>query len=391
MMKKREVYRFFTEILRCELTGEKLPPEIAAKINGETAEKLYTLSGKHDLTHVVCFSLLKNGVKIPADLKQKFKRAYLSQTVLSERQSYDLSVIEKALEEEKIPFVFLKGSSLKNLYPYPDLRPTRDIDVLVKKEDFDSAYKKLLKVFDGKEHLKGVYDVSFTTFSGENIELHFSLIREEGEENEIISHVWDYTLPCEGYKKEFAPEFSLVYLMYHAAGHFKAGGCGVKPLLDFYIMSEQKDYDAEKVAELAEKAGLGKFTEYISALSDVWFRGKKAEGQDAEILSYLEEYIMSGGSFGTLKNAVIIGGAIKGGENRYILRRIFLPYKDLCVLFPSLKKCPPLYPFYLVARWFKVLFSGRLKKASKEMRINGSVSKKARASAKKLYDALELK
>ena len=80
----------------------------------------------------------------------------------------------------------------------------------------------------------------------------------------------------------------------------------------------------------------------------------------------------------------------KGGKFKHLMSRIFLPYKDMSIYYPSLKKCPVLFPFYQVRRWCRILFCGGRKHAMDEIKLNQSLSEEKKEEVKKLIDELGL-
>ncbi|MBQ8684597.1 MAG: hypothetical protein IJ514_00285 [Clostridia bacterium] len=97
----------------------------------------------------------------------------------------------------------------------------------------------------------------------------------------------------------------------------------------------------------------------------------------------LEAYIVGAGVYGSLENKVVVNQVRKKGKLRYLLSRIFLPYKKMKRLYPRLEKAPILLPFYHIKRWCLFLFKKDKKRAVAELKYNNSVSdeKKARISA----------
>jgi hypothetical protein len=113
----------------------------------------------------------------------------------------------------------------------------------------------------------------------------------------------------------------------------------------------------EQAKEALEKCSLTVFAEKIIELSEKWF-GKEGRGGE---LSEFEKLVLTGGVYGTLENQASVGTVKKKGKLRYIFKRLFVPYGRLCLLYPSLKKCPILFPFYQVRRWFRLFKKDGLK------------------------------
>jgi hypothetical protein len=78
-----------------------------------------------------------------------------------------------------------------------------------------------------------------------------------------------------------------------------------------------------------------------------------------------------------------------GGSN-YILKRIFMPYKDLCTLYPKLVKLPVLYPVYTVVRWCKLLNLDVFKRVTNEAQVNSAIAEDKVDEMKDLFEKLHL-
>lgn len=118
----------------------------------------------------------------------------------------------------------------------------------------------------------------------------------------------------------------------------------------------------------------------------MWFEGK----EHSEITQEMEDYVLQGGVYGTLEQHIAMSQNKKGGKFRHLMGRIFLPYKSMVIYYPSLKKCPILFPFYQVRRWFRILFCGGRKAAMNEIKLNQSLSEEKKQAAKRLIDELGL-
>lgn len=132
--------------------------------------------------------------------------------------------------------------------------------------------------------------------------------------------------------------------------------------------------------------GLLKFSEEAENLAAAWFGNKEYN----EITQEMEDYILQGGVYGTLKQNLAMSQNKKGGKFRHLMSRIFLSYKDMAVYYPSLKKCPILFPFYQVRRWCRILFCGGRKAAMNEIKVNKNITTEEQERAKKLLEELNL-
>jgi hypothetical protein len=123
-----------------------------------------------------------------------------------------------------------------------------------------------------------------------------------------------------------------------------------------------------------------KFYENAKKLAEVWFFGKP----HTELTEMMEEYILSGGVFGTKENRVSADIHRKGSRFKYIISRVFMPKNELQSIYPNLKKRPYLLPFYEVKRWFRLLKKKGIKNAKGEISANKNLNKETDRTAEML-------
>ena len=388
------------DCIKYEICGQKekiVLPEISARF----LAAMYQLSKAHDVAHLVGDALNKSGVfeNLPADIdeneraaiskvKEKFDEQIFTAVYRYENINYELEQICKTLEEAKIPFIPLKGSVIRKYYPEPWMRTSCDIDILVKEKDADNAAEYLQTQLQYGVDRKGQHDVSMFTASNVHVELHFKLLDSDFKQVKDLIDVWsgDEISLLSDSEYQMSKELFLLYHIYHMAKHFVHGGCGIKPFIDLWIIKNKVGFDEEKAQKMLQESGLLAFFERSTDLVNVWFEGK----EHSEITQEMEDYILQGGVYGTLKQNLAMSQNKKGGKFRHLMSRIFLSYKDMAVYYPSLKKCPVLFPFYQVRRWCRILFCGGRKAAMNEIKVNQNITTEEQERAKKLLEELNL-
>ncbi|TGO02861.1 hypothetical protein PN36_17935 [Candidatus Thiomargarita nelsonii] len=84
---------------------------------------------------------------IPASLKQNLQKFYLASVMRNTHLYSELSEVLKALRNEDIPVILLKGAHLaQTIYGNTVLRSMCDVDILIKKTDLLKAEEKLLEM-----------------------------------------------------------------------------------------------------------------------------------------------------------------------------------------------------------------------------------------------------
>ena len=154
------------------------------------------------------------------------------------------------------------------------------------------------------------------------------------------------------------------------AYHFVHGGCGIRPFLDLYFLKKNLSFDEENLRKHLCACSLEHFYESIAKLSAVWF----GEDEPNDLTEEMQEYLLSGGIYGTMENRISVAQKEKGGRLRHLFGRIFLPYEDLVTQYPVLKKHKILTPICQIRRWRRILFDGRAKRSMRELRTISTVS-----------------
>lgn len=362
---------------------------------------LFRLSKKHDIAPIVCNALNKCGAfeHLPVDIeesereaitkiKTKFDEQIFTAVYRYENINNELKEIRRILGEAKIPFIPLKGSVIRKYYPEPWQRTSCDIDVLVKEKDADNAAEYLQTRLQYRCEEKWQHDISLFSPSNVHVELHFKLLDSDFKQVKDLIDVWsgDEISLLSDSEYQMSKELFLLYHIYHMAKHFIHGGCGIKPFIDLWVIKNKVGFDEEKAQKMLQESGLLAFFERSTDLMNVWFEGK----EHSEITQEMEDYVLQGGVYGTLEQQLAMSQNKKGGKFRHLMGRIFLPYKSMVIYYPSLKKCPILFPFYQVRRWFRILFCGGRKAAMNEIKLNQSLSEEKKQAAKRLIDELGL-
>lgn len=357
-------------LLRSQLNGVPVENDTLQSLSLEVLEAVCKLADAHDLGHLVgqvlsgCKELPES--QVVAAAKQRAMQAVFRYV----NQSHDLAAVCKTLEDAQIPHIPLKGSVLRDYYPEPWFRTSGDIDVLVRKEDLEKASQVLQDVLGYQYRALTNHDIALTSATGNLLELHYDLTEDlvSPAQSEVMACVWEESSCMEGktYGRQMPDALFYFYHIAHMAKHFIYGGCGIRPLMDLWIMNRKMSFDREQCDALLRKGELEAFSQKAEQLSEVWFSGVKADS----LCQQMEQYILSGGVYGTVENRVTMSSVRSGGKLKYVLSRVFLSYDQLQYYYPALQKHKWLYPFCQVARWFRLIFGGGKAHALESMRTN---------------------
>ena len=360
-------------LLNQEMGFKPLSDDVLSKISQEDLKPLYLLSKKHDLAHIIGNALEKLGVLEPkSDAEKYFITARNMAIFRTESIVAELNVLCEELNKNQIEHVPLKGSVIRNLYPEPWMRTSCDIDVLVKKEDLNRAISLLTANLGYECKSIGQHDAQIYTPTGVHVELHFSLQEAETERKvgKYLDSVWSVAYSNNGYTKIMPNDFLYTYIISHMIKHVKFGGCGIRAVMDIYLLS--KSFGKEISRAPLRDCNFLTFAKSVENLASAWFEG----GEKDETSSRLEEYILTGGVYGTFDNKISARQSRQKTKLGYFLRRLFIPFGELKQKYQILRKLPILYPFCLIARWFSAIFKKETRnRISKEVKKSGEDSK----------------
>ncbi|MBQ6996897.1 MAG: nucleotidyltransferase family protein [Oscillospiraceae bacterium] len=357
--------KILLSLLRCAVCGEQASDAVKAACTPENLEQVYTLANKHDLAHIPGQLLAAMGLP-ESDALKKLKSAAFAAVHRYVQLDYELKRICDTLQLAQIPYVPLKGAVIREFYPEPWMRTSCDIDILVHEADLERAAQalteKLSYTTDGQ---KKYHDMWLFSPSGIHLELHFSILETMENMDALLCRVWEFATPETEYCYQLSPEFLAFHLLAHTSYHFTGGGSGIRSMLDIFLLRRQKAYDETALRKLLAQCGLETFYDAVLALIAYWFEGETP----SPVTEKMSQFVLNGGTYGTKKQNVLIKQQHKGGKVKYLLTRLFPPYKELKFRYRVLEKHPILYPVMLVRRWVELMLGKRLKESVQEAKI----------------------
>lgn len=395
-----KVLKIFMALLKSEITDVPLKAEQLDLVSSDIIPKLYEISDKHDMTHVIAVALKKAGVikkddtfdkddsSLVNDVSKNFVLGLYYALDRYENMKYEEEQIKALFERESITFVLLKGSSIGKYYHEPWLRISSDIDILVHEKDAEAAKQLLISNLHYKTRKYNYHDISMYSPQGFHLELHFKILENEKKIDGLLEKVWDYIQPIEKGKCQeiMSNEYMMFYLFAHMYYHFLHGGCGIRYFTDVWVLEKNMDYDRVAVEQMYKECGISTFVYYVKKLSKVWFENETHDN----ITRRMQAYVLAGGVFGDLNSKVMAGKTKTKGKLGYLLQRAFIPYDELKVMNSVLGKHPILYPVYLIKRWCKLFDKATSKKACEEILLNRNINQAEVRELKWLFDELDL-
>lgn len=374
-------------LIRCEIDVNAELNESDIAFISENLEPLYKLSKVHDMAHIVASALFKLGILGDDEISQKFGKQQMIAIYRYENFNYESEQISRVFDEAEISFVLLKGSVIRPFYPQPWMRTSCDIDILIDPNDLNRAIELLRETLSYTvEDEKNYHDVSLFSPSGVHLELHFNIQENIDSLDSVLKDVWQYTELTKGSRYDFKKEFFVFHMYAHMAYHFLSGGCGIRALMDIWIMEHKMNAPYSCAKELLEKAGIYKFASEISNISNRCFSDNEVDVASDNVLNY----ICSGGVYGSKENHIAVEKSRNNSVFAYAWKRLFLPYSSMMIIYPVLKKAPYLLPFCWCARWIKAIFGGKSKKIKSEISCANQMSDEKVDEVKEIRSRLGL-
>lgn len=370
-MKTLDIIKTIISLIRTSIEEEYNFTAPKTPFSMEDYNQIYKLSKKHDVLHLATYGLKKAGL-MPKnkELFEKFQQGLLfaayrvQQIELAQKSAIEI------LAENRISYILLKGAVIRNYYPESWMRTSYDVDILVKKEDLNKA----VEAFSQKGFTiskKSAYDILIIAPNDVHIELHFDFHSYSPEKKDAVpvQNVWEQAIKKDNFEYALTDEMFYYFHITHMAKHFTIGGCGIKPFADMFLLLKQKNFN--KPNSYIKEIGLEIFEQNVRHLLNVWFYNEDY----TPITKQMENYIFTGGAYGSLKNKVAVKQLRAGGKKTYILSRLFMDYDALKIVFPILEKHKWLTPVFQVVRWFTVVSRGRMAWSLKELMLSSKSTK----------------
>lgn len=387
-----QIIDIFIKLVKSEICGKTLESEVIKKAADEFTQemwlRLYMLACKHDYVHVLAVALKKNGLINKIQIGSEFSKSMKIALLRYESLQFEQEQIFEVFEQEHITYVPLKGAVIRAYYPQPWMRTSCDIDILVKECELEQAKNTLEKLLGYRTEKYNFHDVSMFSPAGTHVELHFKIEESIEKVDGLLGKVWDYVSPVQSgsYRYEMSAEYLMFHSYAHMMYHFAEGGCGVRYIVDAWLLRQKLTFDEAVLEELLTESGMKVFAEYVDKLTRVWF------GNDChdEVTAKMQEYIFEGGVFGSEKTQVAARKTQRSENGKYLLWRIFQPYKEMAMTNTKLAKHPILYPYYTVKRWMKLLDKDIARQARSEVWMNQNIGQDSIQDLKQLFERLDL-
>lgn len=323
------------------------------------------------------FVLLYNHIE-PLSRFGFLKQLYLKEYVKNIQHIDSSAGVFERFNLEGIPFIPLKGITLRDVYPELDNRTMNDTDLLVKEEDYKRA-ADLLLAMDYILEADTAHHLVFMHQDREVVELHHQLSdyrRQQHETLDIDILVWQKSIPglaCGVKTQLMCPTHTLVHSLIHAVSHFIVGGIGLKQVLDYGLYYQKNGHllDMTEFKMLCESFSLVSLADSFAFFCESHFglQIPLIEPEDRrkteELSKSLLEDIWKAGNLGGVAmqeatGSVFLKDPHQNGE-KTIMENALLLVKyfslELSKAYPKAYKKPVLRPFLYVPFFFNRIFS----------------------------------
>jgi len=376
-------------LLQNAIKGKALNVDaVTESLSSKKLATLFKVAKKHDVAHLVAYALEQSGVSLEGEMWQAFLSEKEQAKLRYEMIQADTDEICACFDNEGIDYIPLKGAVVRAYYPQPWMRTSCDIDILVREADLENAVNALTSKCSYSTDFKKTYhDISLYSPFGMHLELHHNIKETIDKYDELLTQVWAFSKKADENRHMYlqSKEFMLFHLSAHMAYHFVNGGCGLRSVLDMWLLSKKLTVDNVKLLALLKRAELDRFYSAVMELGEYWFDDKSTP---SNAVLKMEKYILLGGAYGTGKQGAAAKQIKNGGKFKYFWTRVFMPYESLAILYPIIKRHKIMTPFCQIARWFSVIFKG--KRIKKEIKEVTAVSKEQVDSTRALLNELGL-
>ena len=334
----------------------EIPKEIDIDILADIAKM-------HKIANLLYPALEKKGIE-----NEKLSNEFNFWLTVESNQQYYLEKIKKRFEEEKIRFICIKGAYMRTVYPETYMRSSTDLDIYVDDKNTERV-REIMTELGGKtvrfshEMKDDIYNIGAFV----HIEIHRNLVDEQCPWSEKCQEIADRALPKKdgSYEYVLSVEDFYLHMLAHMAYHLKYIGCGIRMVLDMWVyLNKLSDAIDRKILDQRLKdCGLDIFEKEVLKLIDYWFDGKDATVKTKA----LAKYIFESGLFGNTKQHMATEmatnvekyGSVRLSIFKKLKRYVFMPYNQMCTVYPKLSKYPILLPYYWFIKGLKIVLFNR--------------------------------
>lgn len=261
----------------------------------------------------------------------------------------------------------LKGYYMKEMYPRPEQRQMGDLDFLIDPHEMEQARAIMDEKGYVTERFQEGYHDNYEKKPFLHVELHRRLLPEGSLYASGLGDVFQRAEqgPDGAYRLNWSDFY--LFLLVHFVKHVEWAGTGPRSVLDVYLFRQAHGHQLDR-AYLGRKLtemGLETFCEDVEQIADHWFTFPPEKKLLTRRAQYLAHDIMMSATYGTRKQVeekLLVEyrsdrGSVEQAGLRYLWSCIFLPRKNMEVLYPVLRRHPALLPACWLVRGGRMVFA----------------------------------
>lgn len=343
-------------------------------------DKILSVSDYQNVVNLVYLGILGLEKEISEACGEEFYQKYKRELLLYESYQKAEEVILWQLERHGIDALLLSDTSVRELYPLPEMASFSQIEILVDKKKLAQVYR-LMRDMD--------YEQADDRLEKGNVYVRVPGIRvvfygEVPIENKVLKRYFSGPirkyLRMENCGPQNAPRRGALHLAGAASAKYRfihilsdeeeyvyragrlvelylTGVLKIRDILEFWLFRKVLDeaFPWKAVKDLLEKAKWTEFVRQAEVLSSLWF--EEGVRQQYGIALELEEYILLHGQENNHLDKVLLPNEKvrldfyrRDREEEWLLKKrewMFPPRDYMCQFFPILDK----YPFLLIFCW----------------------------------------
>ena len=261
--------------------------------NCEVDEYVFNEACRHTV-EVLPADLLPQ-LELNDDLRKKWQIAIYKRLLYNESYKY----AEKNLPIT-VPYIILKGSAAAKYYPHPEYRAMGDIDIMTRREDYETSCDELLSA-GYREKISKEID-RHREFEKNNIDIenhYFFASLNDLQEAEYLDNLIVNNI---GEGHELPDMVNGLVLLEHINQHLE-NGLGLRQILDWMMFVDQclSDDKWPEFEPLSVKIGLKNLAIVVTRMCEIYLglpERKWCSEANESLCSQLMDYVLDSGNFG---------------------------------------------------------------------------------------------
>ncbi|AJG97775.1 hypothetical protein LF65_01160 [Clostridium beijerinckii] len=332
---------------------------------------------EHNISSLVYYSLDRRYLEnINIDILEQWKKEIFIVNLIQRNNINNVLGIIDDLKKHGIEIIVLKGIVLREFYTRPEFRTMGDIDILIKRDDYDKVKSYLISIgYECIDEEKNEVHQGFTSKGRLEIEVHWNLINNKyfhGNIEEFEKNLWNNSIEINinGVKARMLSFNDFFFHMcLHMAVHAKFSGFGLRQLYDLsvFIINRYNELDWDYLIKKSEQYKILKFTQGLILLCNKLFKIEVpskilTNAINIKELDLLLENILISGVHGKKEEIEDFKALYRYGTNEYHIESNLL--RIIKFLFPGKSEMMSRYSyakrsyFLLPVAWMHRAFRG---------------------------------